>query len=293
MRYHLMAIATMCCWGTTFVSSKVLLNQGLSPADIFLLRFALAYAGMALLHHERLWCSSLKDEALMLLAGVSGGSMYFYAENTALRFTQAGNVSLVVCLAPLLTALIAVFRRKAAPPSPRLWAGSAVALAGVAFVVRGSSEGAPDGHVAGCLLALAAAALWAVYQTIAKPLGDRYGAALLTRKVFGYGLLTISGLCLMDSSLSRSVLEQPVVWGNVLFLGAVASFLCYFTWNRVVERLGPVVSANYIYLNPLVTALFSFAFLGERLTPGMLAGGAGILVGVYLSVTSSRPHHGL
>ena len=295
--YHLLAILTVCIWGTTFVSTKILLSEGLAPADIFLLRFALAYVGMAAVHPRNWRCNTWRDEMLMVLAGLTGGSLYFLTENTALQLALAGNVSLVVCLAPLITVFFALISRSNEHPTARLWVGSLIALGGVAFVVGGDAGQNASHPLLGGVLALSAAGLWAVYQLIIKPLGDRYGAAMLTRKVFGYGLITILVYLLLirlfpvtgctdgtSVGMNLAILARPVVWGNLLFLGVVASLVCYFVWNKVVERLGSVVSANYIYLNPLTTCLFSALFLGEHLTLAMLTGGCAILSGVYLAV---------
>ena len=79
-------------------------------------------------------------------------------------------------------------------------------------------------------------------------------------------------------------ITRPLVWGNLLFLGLIASLACYFIWNKVAQQLGAVVSANYIYLNPLTTCLFSAIFLGEPLTPMIVLGGTAILLGVWLAV---------
>ncbi len=295
--YHLIAILIICIWGTTFVSTKVLLAHGLTPSGIFFMRFALAYAGMSLLTRHGWRCRTWRDEGLMAVAGLTGGSMYFLTENTALELAQAGNVSLVVCLAPIATVVLAMFlgtgRQK---PPRRLWAGMVLSLAGVGFVVSGESSATASHPVLGGLLALCAALLWAVYQIIVKPLGDRYGTSVLTRKVFGYGLLTIVLYECLAGCFSEAhglgavaaefpvVFRTPVVWANLLFLGLVASLLCYFVWNKVVERLGSVVSANYIYLNPLTTCLFSALFLGERLSLSMALGGIAVLFGVWLAV---------
>ncbi|MBQ1227757.1 MAG: EamA/RhaT family transporter, partial [Alistipes sp.] len=64
--FHIMAIAVAAIWGTTFISSKVLIQEGLSPAEIMLLRFAVAYIGIALFTRERWLCDSWKDELLMV-----------------------------------------------------------------------------------------------------------------------------------------------------------------------------------------------------------------------------------
>ncbi len=292
--YHIIAIFTVCIWGTTFVSTKVLLHAGLTPSGIFLVRFVLAYIGMALACRKGWRCASWRDECLMVLAGMSGGSFYFLTENTALEYALAGTVSFIVCTAPVGTALLyAVWHRRSSARLPRrLWVGMAVSLVGVALVAGGdASEMAAHPVLGGCL-ALCAAFSWAVYQNIVKPLGCRYGASVLTRKVFGYGLLTIvvyeavagcfSGQYALSAVVhnTAAVLSEPMVWGNLLFLGLVASLACYFVWNKVVEKLGAVVSANYIYLNPLTTCLFSALFLGESFDFSMCVGGVAILVGV-------------
>ena len=79
--YHLVAFLTVCVWGTTFVSTKVLMINGLSPAQIFTLRFAVAYILMLAFSHKRLFANSWRDEGLMALLGITGGSLYFLSEN--------------------------------------------------------------------------------------------------------------------------------------------------------------------------------------------------------------------
>lgn len=98
--YHIMALLTVIVWAVTFVSSKILLANGLSPAEIFFLRFLLAYLGLLPFARRRLWCKNFKHELLMIVLGVTGGSAYFLAENTALKFTSAGNVCLLVSSTP-------------------------------------------------------------------------------------------------------------------------------------------------------------------------------------------------
>ena len=292
--YHLLAILTVLIWGTTFVSTKVLLEQGLTPSDIFLLRFSIAYIGMALTCHKQWLCKNWRDELLMMVAGIAGGSIYFLTENTALMYTQAGNVSLIICLAPLLTAILATTTRKTDEQTGfRLWLGSCMALIGVGFVVNDHS-GSNTNPLLGNILALSSAGSWSIYQVIVKPLGKKYGIGLLTRKVFGYGLLTIFPFWVYSAPEGifadlHHIIERPVVIGNILYLGFFASLGCYWMWNKIVEHLGSVVSANYIYFDPIVTCIASYIILGEQITPAMTIGGLGILFGVYLAVGLPKP----
>lgn len=287
--YHLAAILIVSIWGTTFVSTKVLLQLGFTPAGIFAIRFALAYAGILAVCHKRLFCSSLKDELWMIVAGLAGGSLYFLTENTALKLAYAGNVALIVCLNPLLTALFAWFVGKERKTSSRFWLGSGVAFAGAALVTYSSTQGGSGSDpLLGNLLAFCAAIVWALYQLVVRPMAQKYGVLLLTRKVFGYGLLTMVPFLAAERNFEPSLFGSSVVWGNLLFLGVVASLICYAAWNAVVKKLGSVVSATYIYLIPVVTCVVSYFVLSERLSSAMMLGGAGVIGGLYLVMKPSR-----
>lgn len=104
--YHSIAILTVIIWGTTFVSTKILINTGLSPVEILLYRFVLAYFCILTIAHRRLWANCVKDEFLLFLSGLCGGSLYFIAENTALGITLASNVSLLICTEPIITTVL-------------------------------------------------------------------------------------------------------------------------------------------------------------------------------------------
>ena len=133
--YHLIALFTVGIWGTTFVSTKVLLNHGLSPVDIIFYRFLLAYLCLWPVSYRKFWAKSLKDELLLMGGALTGGSLYFLTENTALTMSYASNVSLIVCTAPLLTAIVIRLFYKKYRLSTQFVIGSFVALSGVAIIV--------------------------------------------------------------------------------------------------------------------------------------------------------------
>lgn len=280
-KYHLAALFTVTVWGATFVSTKVLIANSLTPAEIFLLRFAMAYVCILPFARGRMWAANLRDELLLAAAGLSGGSLYFLTENMALEYAPASNVSLIVWHGarvdrrgdePLLSR-----RADVAAADRRLGAG----IRGMVLVVL-------NGHFVlrlsprGDMLALSAAMLWMVYSLVIKRLGGRYPAIFITRKVFFYGLVTILPVfAFRPFGADWEVLSRPVVWGNLLFLGVVASMLCYVLWNAAMHRLGAVRTTNYIYFNPLVTIVAATLCIGERITLAALAGAALILYGMW------------
>ena len=133
--YHITAALTAAVWGTTFISSKLLLDEGLSPAAIMTLRFALAYVCMLPFLRGRIFADNWRDELQMALLGITGGSLYFLLENTALLYTQASNVAIIIAATPLLTTLAVhrIVRQESA--GRRLYICSLISLAGVALVV--------------------------------------------------------------------------------------------------------------------------------------------------------------
>lgn len=280
--YHVLAILTVMIWGTTFVSTKILINAGLSPIEILFYRFTLAYVCLFLTAHKRLFAQSWKDELLLMLSGLCGGSLYFIAENTALGITFASNVSLLICTAPIFTLFLSKFFYKERLRRKVLY-GSLIALIGVSMVVLNGSLVLKINPL-GDFLTLIAAIFWALYCLILRQLGGRYSTLFVTRKVFFYGLVSLLVyLCFFPIEFNFPLLHQPAVYLNLLFLGIIASMLCYMVWNAVVSILGASRTANYIYINPLVTLLTSAIFLSETLTPISLLGTVCIIGGVYLA----------
>ena len=280
-RYHLAALFTVSVWGATFVSTKALIAAGLTPAEIFLMRFALGYLCILPLAPRRLRAENRRDEAAFAAAGVCGGSLYFLLENVALEYAPASNVSLLVCTAPVWTALAAGRADRGERMTRRQAAGAALAAAGMALVVL---NGRFVLHIspAGDLLALAAALSWMGYSLVIKRLGARYPASVIARKVFFYGMATILPVfAFRPFAATGELLARPVVWANLLFLGVVASGFCYALWNTVMRRLGAVRATNYIFFNPLVTMLTAALCIGERITTPALAGAAMILCGMW------------
>ena len=281
--YHLIVLFIVVVWGTTFVSTKILLSHDLSPADIFFYRFLLAYLCIWFFGQKKLFADHLKDELLFMLTGVAGGSLYFIAENTALGITLASNVALLVCTAPILTTVFSHWFLKTEKLNRYLWHGSLLALTGVAFISF-NGRFILQINPLGDLLCLIAALSWALYTILLKRLESRYSTLLITRKVFFYGIITLLPVFIFRPlNTDAALLLQPVVWGNLLFLGLVASLLGYFVWNTAVKKLGAVRTTNYVYLIPLVTLLTSVIVIGETITWIAMAGALLILGGVALT----------
>ena len=285
--YHFVAFLIVAVWGSTFVFTKMLLLNGLSPAQIFTLRFIVAYIlllAVSLMRHHQWLSRSLKDELLMVALGITGGSLYFLAENAAMLYTTATNTSLIVCSCPLFTMFLFVLFYRHSERITRFQAvGSLIACLGMAVVVL-------NGHFVlhlsplGDMLAFAACLCWAVYSLLMRPALKHYSSLFITRKVFFYGLVTIIPYYIFVPGFpTLTTLLRPEVLWNLLFLSVVASLLCYLAWTWVISRLGAVVATNWVYFNPITTILFAWWLLNEQITVWFLLGSVLILLGMFMA----------
>lgn len=298
-KYHLLAFIVVAVWGTTFVFTKLLLLNGLSPAQIFTLRFMVAYALLLcfdLLRSRsarsfRLFADSLGDELLLFGLGFFGGALYFLTENTAMNYTTTTNTSLIVSLSPLAaSALISLFY-KTERLSRTQMVGTLMAALGVVIVVL-------NGHFVlhlsplGDSLAFSAALCWGVYSLLMIPANRKYDTIFITRKVFVYGLLSMLPYYLLRPGFpSLATILRPEVLVNLLFLGSVASMLCFLAWNLALKKIGAVTATNYVYFNPVTTILFAWLILSEQITLYFIIGTVLILFGMYLADRKRRPQN--
>lgn len=284
---HLAALLTVAIWGTTFISTKVLLED-FQPVEILFFRFLMGYVALWLVFPHPLRGTSFKQERLFIGAGLCGICLYYLLENIALTYTMASNVGVIVAVAPFFTAMmVKLFLRGSERLPANFFVGFFVAMAGIALIsFNGSSlELNPKGD----LLALLAAFVWGFYSVFTRKIADfGYPTIQTTRRTFFYGLLFMLPACwLFDFELDLARFADPLNLFNIVFLGLGASALCFVSWNLAIKRLGAVRASLYIFLAPVITVVSSVIILGEPFTL-MTAGGTLLtLAGLVLSESQS------
>ena len=284
---HIAAFFTIFVWGVTFISTKVLLVS-FSPVEIMLYRLVLAVMALSVvspphLSWGRLDPSVLREEWKPMAAGLCGVTLFFLFQNIALSYTLAANVSVLLSVIPLFTALVsrAVLNEKL---KAGFFFGFTVAMAGIILITFNGSFILKLNPL-GDLLSILAALVWAFYSILIKRMSAQQdGVLAVTRKVFFYGFLfMLPVLPLFGFHLGMERLAVLPNLLNLLFLGVGGSALCYLTWNFAVHRLGPVKTSVYLYLVPVVTIVASTLVLREHITLVAGTGMALILSGMALS----------
>ncbi|MCY8673033.1 DMT family transporter [Bacillus haynesii] len=286
---HLAAVITIIIWGTTFVSTKVLLED-FPPVDILFYRFLIGLIVLIVVHPHVLTFRSWRQEALFAGAGLYGVTLYFLLENIALTLTYASNAGMIVAVIPMITAVLAHFFLSGEKLEPRFFIGFAAAFTGLALIFF-NGQMMLKLNPLGDILAAASAFVWAAYAILMKKISTfGYHTIQYTQRIFLYGLLfMVPALFLFDFRFDASPFASPVNWLNILFLGAGASALCFVTWNWSVGVLGAVKTSAYIYMVPVITIAASVVILQEKLTWVAFCGGALTLAGLYISETKPKP----
>lgn len=187
-RGHLMALLTILIWGTTFISTKVLLVD-FQPVEILFFRFVLGLLALLIVCPRRLTGTTLRQEIVFGAAGLCGVCLYYLMENIALTCTMATNVGVIISAAPFFTAILShLLLKKEEKLGAAFFVGFLLAMTGIALISFNGS--ALQLNPTGDLLALLAAFLWACYSIFTHKIsGYGYNTILTTRRIFFYGIL--------------------------------------------------------------------------------------------------------
>lgn len=280
---HLAAFVTILIWGTTFISTKVLLRV-FTPIEILLIRFVIGYAALWCVRPHRLQVAHWGQECYFAAAGLCGITLYYLLENIALTFTLASNVGVIISIAPFFTAIFAWLFLHDRRPGVRFLVGFLMAMAGIMLLSFGKDANLKINPI-GDLLGIAAAVIWAAYSILTKKIsGFGYHTILTTRRIFFYGLVFMIPIsCAMGIDIDIQDLADSGAVLNLLFLGLGASALCFVTWNTAVKHLGSVKTSVYIYMVPVITTVTSALILRETITVTAICGILLTLMGLFLS----------
>ena len=285
LKGHLLSVLCVIAWGTSFLVSKNLMEK-LTPVQLMLLRFVIAWLAVWVIYPR--WHFNWREEGQFVILSLAGNTLYYLAENTALRMTLASNVSILVSAAPIASALMLRLFEHDERLSGRQIAGIGIAFFGVLFVVL-NGVFVLKLNPLGDLLALAAAFFWALYGFLTKRIVDRYDTFLCTRKLMFYGIVTAMPLLLLEHGDLTGI--GRLRFGDIcglLYLGLICSALCYLMWNEAIAEIGAMKANLYVYAVPVVTMIASAIFLDEVITWGGVIGVVLVIGGMLLSSWNHR-----
>lgn len=298
---YVLACFSVFIWGITFVCTKQLLIY-FSALEILFIRFALAYLFLWVLYPHKLKMSK-KENLLVALAGLTGVTLYQFTENLALDFTTASNVSIIVAICPIFTALTSQIFLKEKHLTLNFCLGFSLAFVGIILV---SFNGKLNFNLSpkGDILALISAICWGFYSLFVTIINRKgYNTICVTRKIFFYALIFMIPLMIcgfftknpesatyveLDGTLNKIRFTSFLNWILFCFLGILASGMCFVAWNKACTILGTVKISSGLYLIPVVTIFFAAIFLKEKITLMGCIGSLLTIIGLFVSSKKSK-----
>jgi len=276
---YLYIIVTVILWGLSFLSTKVALSA-FPPMTIGFARFAIAavvlfFMKARLAPGERL---SPKDRLWAAGAGLTGVTLYFFAENNGIKLISPSECSIIIGAIPVFS-MLAERIFSGSSLSPIKYAGATLSVVGVWIMVSGGLS--VTAHAAGYLYMFIAAVSWVAYCFLTKPLFARYKMITIVYYQSLAGLVGFIPFALFEMPHWKA--GNLPVWLNVVYLGIFCSALGYYFYAIGLESLGVTVCSVFLNLIPVVTVIASFFIFKERLSARSLIGGAIIILGVYLA----------
>lgn len=282
-RGHIAALITILIWGTTFISTKILLVD-FTPIEILFFRFLLGLLVLIIVYPKRLKLKDRKQELTFAAAGLCGICLYYLLENIALTYTMASNVGVIISIAPFFTAVLShIFMKTEEKLKIQFFIGFFVAMVGICLISFNGRE--LELNPIGDILAVAAALIWSLYSLLTRKISSYgYNTVQTTRRIFTYGIVfMLPFLFVFDFNLDIQKVVKPEYALNLIYLGIGASALCFVTWNYAVKMLGAVKTSVYIYMVPVITVATSVIVLREKITWVSAIGTILTLIGLFLS----------
>ncbi len=282
LKEHFLAFFTVLIWGVTFVCTKYL-TDSLSSLEILYIRYLIAYVVLWIICPHFFGFTNLKHEAMMFFAAMSGAAAYQYLENLSVCYTSPASVSFITATAPIFTAVLA-HKFLGEKLNFKIFAGMVVSVFGIFLICFGDSKTIETGLM-GDMIIFFSIWLWAAYSVLVKKISAfGYRGFLVTRRLFLYSLLAMTPFMAVTSDFERiKSVARPEVFINLLFLGILASAVCFATWNRSVEKLGATTTSKYLFISPIITLIAQSLFYKTAVGTAALVGMAVTLVGIGIT----------
>lgn len=282
---YLEVLFAVIAWGASFVATKVALRD-IQPFTIVWLRFAMGIAILAVVVIRRgQWALPSRSELLAFAGmGFLGITFHQWLQSTALVSAQATTTAWIVSTSPIFIAILGALALREGLRPVQI-AGIVLATVGVLLLVSRGNPRALLGGGAwtfGDVLVMISAVNWAVFSVLSRKLMLRHPPARALLFVMGLGWLFTTALFLPSSGLEDIINLTRPGWLGILFLGIGCSGLAYIAWYDALQVLPVSQVGVFLYLEPVVTMIVAWWVLSEPVTLVALAGGAIILLGVWL-----------
>ncbi|RQP25657.1 DMT family transporter [Piscinibacter terrae] len=266
-------------WGASFLFMRMGASE-FGPFALAAVRVVGATVFLVPLLGLRGQLGVLKDKAgPIFVVGVLNSALPFLCFSYAALSITAGLSSIFNAATPLFGALIAwVWLKDRLTPSRML--GLGIGFAGVLWLAWDKASFKPGGSG------------WAVVACLAATLCYGLAASFTKRHLTGVAPLAVAtgsqlaaAIVLVIPALMfwPATMPSHQAWMAAGALALACTGVAYIIFFRLIAHIGPANAISVTFLIPVFAVLWGWVFLGEGITPAMVAGCAVILVGTGLT----------
>jgi drug/metabolite transporter (DMT)-like permease len=277
------AFAAVIIWALVPVGIRFFVLR-VDPFLFNAIRFAASgSAAIPLFLRARPWRWPASDRMLLFWCAVLAVPGYNIPVAVAAQTVSAGRLGLLIATEPVfIVALTLLLKRQRI--GWRVWAGSTLALAGVALTSQGPAAPHSFSWIS-TLQVLCGAASWSCYTVLAARLNQRYGTFGVTGAILVVG--TVALLAMSIPMIHATVMPDAMTISLLAAMGLASSLLGFLLWNYAGARVPAERMGLVLYLIPVVCVLAGTGFLGEALTAPIIGGGALTVFGVWVASRSA------
>ncbi len=275
-------------WGGMYVVSKVVLDV-VPPFALLTMRLGLGILVLAAwVIVRKAWPRLAPRQWTQIIAiGLLGYGLSLGFQFTGTKLATAANGAVITAATPAFVYLFAWLLLGERVSRMRLAALAVSTLGVLAVIDPGQAQLGGDLWL-GNLLLIGAAVTWALYSVLVRKTTQWVDSLPFSLIAFVGGMLmTVPAAGVELQTQAIGAIDAPIVLG-ILYLGIVSTAVAAYLWNKAFEVLDAGVAALTFFAQPLVGAVLGAWLLGEQLTPMFLAGGALILLGLWLGSRDDR-----
>lgn len=282
---YLEVLFAIIVWGASFIATKIGVTE-VTPITIVWLRFGMGVIilGIAVAVRREFALPAKNEWGYFALLGFLGITWHQWLQTTGLQTSQASTTAWIVATTPIFMALLGwlVLKEKL---SWMQTGGIALATFGVLLVVsNGALSSIFTGNFGtpGDYLIMLSALNWAIFSALSRRGLQKHPAARMMFYVMIFGWLFSSIGFIAGDNWGEITKLSSGGWSGVIFLGIFCSGLAYIAWYDGLQAIDASKVGAFLYLEPLVAVIVAAVILAEPVTWVSLAGGAVILLGVWL-----------
>jgi drug/metabolite transporter (DMT)-like permease len=269
--------------GGTYLVAKVVVVD-IDPVTLALLRAVIAAVALVFLMKARGTSFSFakEDRIKILYLSILAIPLNQFVFLNAIKHTSPANASLLFATTPTLVLLISVLKGREKLSHPKAL-GVAAAFCGILIVVFERGVDFHSDFMYGNLLMCVSVVAWALFTVNGRPLILKYGAFTVSAAAMILGAIIFLPFSIVNAVKFDYGSLTTAHWAGLLYLGLITSVVAYVLWSYALGRTEASKVAIFSNLQPVITTILAFIFLGQVVTPIFVIGGSIALAGVVMT----------